>query len=236
MNENRSILKFAGMGQMIGVMIGVWSMTNVASAVTTFDFSLAPGSTPMEYFVPGLTLADSWVSVTASASWPRMVHQDESGIGVTGGLIQSDPNDDPQIDGENPPEMIELLFSQQILLESVTFTQVGTDSSGLPNDWATVFVDTSIVYWSPLPGGDATDTGTFTLDMAGYSLQHRIGTVVKFGALFPNDDFKVSRISVSRPPVAPTPSAFTAGLLMLVGLCAVQALKRPARRTLQASA
>ncbi|MEX0777498.1 MAG: hypothetical protein WD042_17475 [Phycisphaeraceae bacterium] len=184
----------------------------------TFDLT---SPTPIETYLGGPVLTDSasGVSLTAMAI-PRAVHQDADGMGVTGGIFIVDPTDNSQIDG-SPAEALTLLFNQRVRVEAIVFSRVGFD------DTAAVSVDGSMSYFGMLPGGNASDTGTFMLDVSGVGYADRwTGTQITFAALMQTSDFKIQSLIITRAPNNPTPSAFGAGLLLLAGLAGTRILRR----------
>ncbi|MBI1335770.1 MAG: hypothetical protein GC164_02280 [Phycisphaera sp.] len=204
-------------------------LVQTTAQAITYDFKLAPGSTPIEMYDPGLVIASEGITMTASA-YPRFLYQDENGLGVTGGFIA--PGDDPEID--NDPfgfsEGINFTFSEKIRLESITFTQIGNDLSG---DWAQVKVGAATIYMNQLPNGNATDTGVYTLDLNPLPFDGREGTVVNISAFnwVPGSDFQVSAITVTKAPHMPLPSPLGAGLALLSCLGGVHMMRRPNRLT-----
>ena len=207
-----------------------WSVSVVAAVAwllcrpalthaTSFDFQLPTGAPAASYFVPGCSMYQDWVGVTATANFPNMVYQDQNGLGVT----QWTSTTNPQVNG--PSEELQFQFTSNVLLDGLTFTSLGN----APPSWAMIFFGTSIVYWSPLQGGNASDTGTYYLDLTGLAVNQRIGSIVSVAAFMPTDSFQIGGITVDQVPGAPLPTSFGAGMVMLGGLAAVKILRRPVR-------
>ncbi len=197
-----------------------WGLPSPARA-TTFDFQKPPGASPSEYFVPGLVMTQDGIGLTANAP-TKFLYQDQYGLGANNPFAV--PPDDPAIDGS---DLVQFQFTRQIMLDSITFTQIGQPPGG---DWAMVLVGPSILSMNPLPNGNAAGTGTYTLDLTGVAQNLRVTSLVQvegLGLFNLPSNFQIGSITVEQAPGAPLPDSAAAGLAMLASLVVLKMLVRP---------
>jgi hypothetical protein len=208
-----------------GVLAGSLAWPGASARATTFNFETPSGTTPSTYFT-GLNMYQDWVGVNASANWANYVYQDQNGLGVVESPVVP-ATSDPGINN-NPAEMLQLQFTKNVVLDGLTFTALDPSPG-----WAMIFVDSSIIWWNPLAGGNSSGTGTYYLDLTGLAMNQRMGSTVKIAAYDPvggTDGFQIGSLAVEQVPGAPLPTGFGIGLVMFGGLALVELARRPAHR------
>ena len=183
-----------------------------AHANSIFDLSgSSPGDYSLDYSVDGIglnvtggTFSSSTVG-SETVSGGASVTRDGSGIGV-----QSDPNDNPVIDGDGGNDVVIFNFDQAVSLVSVTFSHYG-DEMQATDPFTCSFTNVCFV---PAPDdefsflADTDSNGVLNLITTNANANpfifspSPVGTLFGIGAWDNNDDFRVASVEVS---VAPTP-------------------------------
>ena len=176
----------------------------VGSAKATpilFDFSL--GNNPSFHGgslvgVPSITFNVGGLSVMASAQVGNVTANkpvtsrptNSGGLGVISG-----PGDSPIVDGVNPKDLLNLVFSEKVKIFKAVFTEIETgDDFGF-------YIDDAFNGKLNIPA---------LTKFYAFAMQE--GTKFGFGSFDGNDDFKLKSISVSPVPLPPALLLFASGL------------------------
>ncbi len=244
----------------------ILGLANTSAALVTFDLSVpfpqsvdtdtaaqpivfTDASTGLQLSVTGHTVAGSGADAPLTITGGRRLNQTVSGVGVNGPGIEGN-----QLDGLGEDEMVRLLFSSTVTIQSVIFGDasgigVGTDQFdlGIGPD-----ADDSMVVDVDVPSTFGSDVLTNFPAVPGLPpLDHQVdfpamvsfdppgpnnhfsgapsGRNIQFYTTDFNDDYRIRSITVdfqTGPAAVPEPSFAWAG----IGLGMIAALRRKRRR------
>ena len=199
------------MKTILAAMTALLLSTTAATAATSFNFSGNGGLASSYSFTEDGITVDVTPAVFSNGNTPTItdqgwVGQYNGGLGITNSIFDGDH----QVDGFGNNDLAIFKFSENVTLQSVTFSFVG------PNDDFAFFFDNG-------PDGDL-DLINDDVDIPGLGVGTYVfnstwtGMLFGIGAKGGNDEFKIKGMMVERVSVIPLPAAlplYGAGLAVL---------------------